>query len=255
VKFKPFILIVGLFRSGTTLCQELLTEKGKSFVFHEPRFFDMHWQFENYDRKYWREKWGLELTEFANTADLWEYMMETLNLQIGSKEIRNSASMGYYDSWGGNMRLLVIDRRPAEIYKSCYSMFMRSNDSFRWNPRYSPFSPINIFRELMPEIKNINNLWNHIHPDCRMVVKYEDMVKPDNKLFLEFLYHFLESDVKAPEIGKYHSILPRGHYETNLHKGGITDRAVGFSGISNKLKDEARHFEELMEGSKQWLQN
>jgi len=246
---KPFILIAGLFRSGTTLAQELLTEQGISYIFHEPRFFDMPWQFQVYDRKYLAEKWGLHLPQFENTAALWEYMMETLNLQIGAKEIRNTASIGYYNSWGGNMRLLLIDREPEEIYKSCYKMFMRSNDTFSWRPLFVPLNPVNIFREVLPEIKNLNHLWNHLHPDCRMVIKYEDLLFSHSR---PNLYKFLESNVTAPEIGEYHSILPRGQYENNLHRGKITSRSIGLSDIPSKIKDEARRFADLMKGVKEW---
>jgi hypothetical protein len=249
---KPFILIVGLFRSGTTLAQELLIEKNKSFIFHEPRFFDMAWQFQEHDRNYLAKEWNMILPQFGSTAEVWEFFMEELGLQIGAKEIRNAASMEYYNSWGGNCRLLVIDRRPAEIYKSCYKMFMRSNESFQWRPHFSPFNPVNLFREVAPEIKNINGLWNQFHPKCKMVMDYRDLIDEDATARGE-MYAWLQSDVSAPEIGKYHAILPRGKYETGLHKGQITDRATGLSEIPNKIKDEARKFETLLQGAKTWI--
>ena len=232
------------------MAQELLTEQNKSFIFHEPRFFDMGWQFQEHDRNYLSKEWATILPKFHSTAEVWEFFMEEMGLQIGAKEIRNAASMEYYNSWQGNCRLLVVERRPAEIYKSCYKMFMRSNESFQWRPRYTPLSPLNIYREVMPEIKNINGLWNQFHDECKAVVHYEELINPN---FYKNIYRFLESDVTSPEIGKYHSILPRGKYETGLHKGQITDRAVGLSEIPNKIKDEARKFESLLKGAKTWI--
>lgn len=249
---KPFILIVGLFRSGTTLAQELLTQNNVSFIFHEPRFFDMAWQFQNHDRNYLSKEWDMVLPQFSSTAEVWEFFMEELGLQIGVKEIRNAASTEYYNSWAGNCRLLVVDRRPAEIYKSCYKMFMRSNESFQWRPHFSPFKPVNLFREVAPEIKNINGLWNQFHPECKMVMDYRDLIDEDATARGD-MYAWLQSDVTAPEIGKYHAILPRGKYENGLHKGQITNRAIGLSEIPNKIKDEARKFESLLKGAKKWI--
>ncbi|MCK4776981.1 MAG: sulfotransferase domain-containing protein [Actinomycetia bacterium] len=248
---KPFIIIVGLFRSGTTLAQELLTQKDVSFIFHEPRFFEMGWQFQNYDKKYLAEKWGLTFpNKFLSTAEVWKYFMEDLGLQIGVKEIRNAATHAYYEAWGGNARLLVIDRDAVEIYKSCYKMFMRNNAQFHWRPMFQPLSPINVYREVKTELKNINNLWNMFHPLCKAVVNYHELI---NKNFHQRIYDFLESDITDPEIGEYHSILPRGQYETDLHKGKVTDRAIGLSETPNIIKDQARKFSNLLAGNKAWV--
>ena len=34
----PFIYIASVMRTGSTMLQEALTQKGKSFIFHEPKF-------------------------------------------------------------------------------------------------------------------------------------------------------------------------------------------------------------------------
>ena len=78
---RPFLYVAGLFRSGTTLVQELLTQKGKSFIFHEPRFGDGWWQFEEHDRRFLRECWGLSLPKFTNIGDTWSYFQNDLGLQ------------------------------------------------------------------------------------------------------------------------------------------------------------------------------
>jgi hypothetical protein len=85
-----------------------------------------------------------------------------------------------------------------------------------------------------------------------MVMDYQDLVSEDATARGE-MYAFLQSDVSNPEIGKYHAILPRGKYENGLHKGQITNRAIGLSEIPNKIKDEARKFEKLIKGAKIWI--
>lgn len=246
---KPFIHIAGLFRSGTTLVQELLTEQDKSFIFHEPRFGDGIWQFEEHDRRYLR-KWGWDPPKFSTIGDTWKWFMEDKGIQIGAKEVRNNGSALYYDSWQGNARLIVVDRDPYDIYMSCVGMMMRSNADFTWRPQYLPLSAINLFREVKPEIWLINKLWDHYyHVLCKRIVDYVDLC---NFTGFEDLYTFCESDVTKPDVGGYHAILARGKYEIDKHKGQITQGSIKYEYSGEMVDREAAKFRQLVNREKLW---
>ena len=248
---KPFIVISGLFRSGTTLLQEMLTEKDTSFIFHEPRFGDGWWQFEHIDRLYLR-KWGWDPPKFDTIADTWKWFMETKRLQIGAKEIRNSGSAFYYDCWQGNMRFVISHRDPADIYISAYKMFTVPRGHFTWRPMFAPFSPMGIYRELMPEVKHINNVWNMLHPLCKKVVIYDDICSGINNA--DF-YRFCESEITNPDIGGYHAVMERGVYENDRHGGEITAKSVReIDTFDNpKVVADAKKFRDMIIGKMDWL--
>jgi len=247
---KPFLYIAGLFRSGTTLVQELLTEKDVSFIFHEPRFGDGWWQFQEHDRNYLRTHWNLELPAYLpNVGETWDWFQKQ-DIQIGAKEIRNAKGRFYYDTWMGNMRFIVVDRDPADVFISAHKMMLRSNTDFTWSPRYLPFNAVNIYRELIEEVRNINAIWEWCHPKCRMVVHYKDVCEGKT----EDLYDFAESDVQNPEVGYYHSILTRGKYENGLHGNEITKASFDYGKYYDKrISTEAVKLRNLLDREKAWL--
>jgi hypothetical protein len=230
----------------------MLTEKDKGFIFHEPRFGDGWWQFEHLDRSYLRT-WGWDPPKFANIGNTWAWFMDEKGLQIGAKEIRNMSSSFYYDCWHGNMRFVVSHRDPADIYLSAYKMFTTKRGNFTWRPMFAPFSPMGIYRELMPEVKHINNLWNMLHPLCRKVVTYEGICH--NSAFQDDLYKFCESDITNPDIGGYHGILERGVYENDRHGGEVTLKSVRAIDTfdNSKVVADARKFRDLIIGKMDWL--
>jgi len=245
---KDFIYVAGLFRSGTTLVQEMLTEKGKSFIFHEPRFGDGWWQFEGLDRSYLRT-WDVELPKFESIGNLFQWF-EGQGIQIGAKEIRNKGGCNYYNMFAGKLRLVVVDRDPYYIYLSCYNMMLRNNDKFTWSPQYAPLSAINVFRELLPEVKNINAIWELCHPERKMVVHYGDIVaNPSN---ITKMYELCKSEVTTPDIGGYHRILPRGEYETKKHGNAITTKSLGSVDTPAHIIEDAVKLRNLINKEKAW---
>lgn len=219
---KPFIYIAGLQRTGSTLIQELLTEKGKCFFFHEPWFGSG--LFENHKTSIeMLNEWGLNGEAILNPNMSLPVMLLGLSKvvpQIGIKEIRHQGWEMYLNIFD-DIRWIVLVREPRDIYVSSHYFLQRTNV---WKPRFPPFSPKGLFKELQPDIERqieICETQPHV-----MRVKYEEFTVDSS--FLGLVSDFAGKDgiPSIERVGDFHKRLGRGEYERELHNGTITNKQI-----------------------------
>lgn len=237
----PFIYISSLLRTGSTLLQEMLTKIPYSFIFHEPQF-GLN-KFKNIELN---EK-GLKgyninsslLIKYHNLKSLSEIFKDS-DIQIGVKEIRNSG-WKRYNEFFPEVKYILTGRDPHDIYISAYNVLQRSKS---WKPSFLPFCPEGLYKELESDIKRQFEIFKT--QEC-IKVKYEDLCS-DPKCFNK-----IKIFVKSPipdigNIGAFHSIVPRGIYETNIHHGSLTTKVVNRweHEKSDELKEQCNRFFKLM---------
>ena len=217
---KPFIYIAGLQRTGSTLIQELLTEKGKCFFFHEPWFGSG--LFENYKTSVEiLNEWGLQgenLLSMNVSLPLTFWKLSRVIPQIGIKEIRHQGWEMYLNMFD-DIRWIVLAREPRDIYVSSHYFLQRTNV---WKPRFPPFSPKGLFQELQPDIDRQIEICQ-TQPQV-MRVKYEEFARSVDTI--TNIRQFTESDVGGNTVGSFHKRLGRGDYELHIHNGTISGKQV-----------------------------
>jgi hypothetical protein len=84
-----------------------------------------------------------------------------------------------------------------------------------------------------------------------MVIHYSDIV---TKKYIPTvnLYKLCNSEVKDPDIGGYHRILPRGVYETEKHGNAITTKSLGSVDTPVHVIEEAVKLRNLINKEKAW---
>ena len=239
---KPFIYIAGLMRTGSTLIQELLTEKGKCFFFHEPWFGTG--LFENYETSVkMLNEWGLNGERLLNAPLPIAFLQLSKAIpQIGIKEIRHQGWEMYLNLFD-DIRWVVLAREPRDIYVSAHYFLKRTNV---WVPRFPPFSPKGLFQELQPDIERQIEICE-TQPNV-MKVKYEELVK-EHEGVISRIRAFTGSVVGSEQkVGSFHQRLGRGDYEIQLHNGTISGKQVGRWNRETDLEliNDFNEFYELM---------
>ena len=234
---RPFVYICSVMRTGSTLCQEALTQKPKALIFSEPRF----------DGKVFRLNLGLEieLNRFGipiftsrSLESMIEYMSKYVE-QVGVKEIRNWGWEKYITV--PDIRIVLTGRDPRDIYLSAYGVINR-NDS--WHPRFG-FYPEGIFKEVYPDFLVQKKLAEKFDV---FKIRYEDFCTNFNSVYPE-LKKFVDSPIDGVgDIGEFHKRIEAGVHEWTTHQGKVTPKSC-FKWKNETNKDilrEAVEFYDLM---------
>lgn len=237
----PFIYISSLLRTGSTLLQEMLTKHPYSFIFHEPQF-GLN-KFKNYEINIQGLKNYISdlslLVRCHNFKTISEFFKKQ-NIQFGVKEIRNSG-WKRYNEFFPEIKYILTGRDPHDIYISAYNVLQRSKS---WKPAFLPFCPEGLYKELEPDMNRQFEIFKT--QDC-IKVKYEDLCSDPE------CFNKIKKFVKSPipdvgDIGAFHSVVPRGKYETNVHHGNLTTKVVNRweHEKNEELIQQANHFFNLM---------
>ena len=218
---RPFIYIAGLQRTCSTLLQELLTEKGKCFFFHEPWFGTG--LFENHKTSIkMLDEWGLSgevLLDPNVSLPIMFLRLSKVIPQIGIKEIRHQGWEMYLNLFD-DIRWIVLVREPRDIYVSSHYFLQRTDV---WKPRFPPFSPKGLFQELQPDIERQVEIYRTQPHSIR--IRYEDFAVDQENIWNA--RRFAGSEVAtADSVGSFHKRIGRGNYETELHGGVITGKQI-----------------------------
>lgn len=224
---KPFVLIAGVMRTGTTLLQEMFTDAPFSYILHEPwlsagQFYNKEHLQDTlkemdvplsrlFSEDPMQTVYDLSIPEF----------FEKLNgyiAQLGVKEIRLK-TVSQYLKWFPDAKVVLTGRNPKDIFLSCHYKLMRGDTS--WRPKYLPFSPEALFAEINEDWRKQERLWQEHGSNC-LLVRYEDLVEDPEGKWAK-IASFIESSLEAPgKVGEFHKKIERGKYETGLHKGSVT---------------------------------
>lgn len=212
----PFIYIAGLMRTGSTLIQELLTEKRKCFFFHEPWFGSGLFEHMDLAHKILSE-WEYNADVIVNNGIPIPNMflrLASVCPQVGIKEIRHQG-WEMYNNLFNDIRWIVLARDPRDIYVSSYHLMNRVDV---WQPRFPPFGPEGMFKELWPDAQRQIEIIQTQKNVMRL--RYEEFVS-DTSLFERLRAHADSPLSEAGEVGAFHKLIKRGQYELETHNGSI----------------------------------
>ncbi len=217
----PFIIIYSIFRSGSTLLQELLSNMPHSYIFHEPRFTlnifnnrDSNLEgLKAHSELYYSLK---ELKEpfLTNAIDIFKQFSY---IQFGVKEVKN-LDWKAYSEYIGNIKFLLLGRDPRDIYISYYYYLLRNGFSL------SHANPKLLFERLYKAFQKQVEIFDKID-DC-VKIRYEDLCNDEKKI--EEIKEFVESPIpenETGEIGFFHIIFSK-KYELDLHNKKVTNQST-----------------------------
>jgi hypothetical protein len=247
---RPFLYIGGIVRSGTTLLQELLTERPVAYMFHEPWF--TRGLFENKDVVFETlTDWKIDI-EIVNkyvleTRGRWPLYVGLLKAlqdqiqQVGVKEVRHKGWQ-VYPRYFKNMQFVLIGRDPRDVFVS------RVNYIERWKHlaapgRHKNFSVDNFFAEVQPDVARLLQIAKE-HNTFR--VRYEALIETPGEI--EKLRDAVKSPVRNENyVGRFHGKIQRGKYEVDLHGGKVTSKSIGaWETAPDNVKAQAEAFYTLM---------
>lgn len=227
ISLRPFVLILGMMRTGTTLLQELFTSPGESFILHEPWMHHRLLLNREINGKVLRRDFGVnQLLPDSVMPELGWYVDKLREQipQVGSKEVRMLLWENYLKIVP-DLKVILIGRDPRDIYRSCAGRLERDT---AWKPRHPPFNPGNLLRETNPDI---NAHWKILkvleeNSDRVFPIVYEDLCQ-DTETVYSAAKEFVESPITGTGgVGCWHSVLPRGKYEGQLHGDQVSSRSV-----------------------------
>jgi len=265
-KKRPFVLVFGLMRTGTTLVQELLTHPPESFVFHEPWFHRNTFLLTDLSCRMLQEGYGVDVSEavveyrrkyqryswLKYTGDVVNAIVGKIQ-QVGVKEIRLTGWFNYISTStfpfvkDHGFKILLMYRDPRDIYISCYNRLKLKVGSNAWKPRLGKLTPVNLYNELLPDVAACKSILNSCKEHV-LVVPYDELCLRFDEWWVR-IREFVDFPTEEHgEIGAFHKLIERGHYELGRHSCSVTKRSCSrFAGCTDfYLRQEAKHFGELM---------